>query len=274
MLIKGNLVWCKACIQGLLLGLIVTPMIAMADNIGYYDMSDGAGDPSQVQPIIDAGHTPVMMNDLTTADLVGIDVLFVQNPSNGSYGAEYLSRLTDINTWVGNGGILVLHDRYVDVAETILPGGAGFNIVRDFTDDADIDVLDNTTLVTNGPGGLIDNTSLDGGNSSSHGFAIVGSLPGNGTFIFSRSNPTEIVTFSYTNGTGAVVYSSIPLDFYLGGSGNNPPRDNMTNIYAPNVLAYGVSLRSAAPIPTVSTWGLLLLVSLLGLFGLNRRKIS
>ncbi len=270
---NGSSMW----LCGLLIGLLSTPMIALADVVGYYDMSAGSGVASQVPPIIAAGHTDVSMNDLTTADLAAIDILFVQNSSNGSYGAEYLSHVADINNWVYSGGILVLHDRFVDDAETILPGGAGFNIIRNFSNSAAIDILDNTTLVTNGPGGILNNTSLDGGNSSSHGFAVIGSLPGNGTFILSRPNPAEIVTFSYPEGAGAVIYSSIPLDFYLRGGGNNPPRDNINNIYAPNILAYAASLIAGVvptPVPTVSTWALILLICLIGMVGLTRRNIS
>ncbi len=60
----------------------------VAANIGYYDMSGGQGNPNQEPPILIAGETPVLLTDLTAADLLGIDVLFVQNPSNSSYGFE------------------------------------------------------------------------------------------------------------------------------------------------------------------------------------------
>jgi hypothetical protein len=213
---------------------------ALAANVGYYDMDEGQGNPEQVAPITAAGHTPVDIVDLSPAELAGIDVLFVQNPDNDAFGAEYLGALADIESAVNSGMRLVIHDRFVTDAESILPAGAGFDIVRDFTDDANIDILDSSTLVTNGPGGVLDDTSLDGGNSSSHGFAVVGTLPAGGAFILTRSDMEEIVTFSYPFGSGAVLYSSIPLDFYLGGSGSNPPRDNFTNIYAVNVIAYAV----------------------------------
>ncbi|MFQ5570129.1 MAG: T9SS type A sorting domain-containing protein [Rhodothermales bacterium] len=216
-------------------------------RIGYYDMSLGAGNPIQVPAITSLGHTPVDMTDLSTTDFdnADIDVLVVQNPSNGGYGAEYTSRLADIEAWVAAGGVLIMHDRRVTEAATMLPGGSGFSLFRDFSDDADIDVRDNSTLVTNGPAGVIDNTSLDGGTSSTHGFAVVGTLPGSGVFILSRSDPDEIVTFAYLFGSGCVIYSSIPLDFYLAGFGPNPPRDNFTLIYTPNVIAYAVSKTAA-----------------------------
>ncbi|MBI5380157.1 MAG: hypothetical protein HZA23_08430, partial [Nitrospirae bacterium] len=65
-------------------------------------------------------------------------------------------------------------------------------------------------------------------------------------------------------GAGCVVYSTIPLDYYLAGAGPNPPRDNFNNIYAPNVVAYAASSQCAAaagpppcaltaPVPTAPT---------------------
>ena len=208
-----------------------------AANVGYYDMSSGQGVSSQAASITAAGHTPVNIVDLSPAELSGIQVLMVQNPSNGGFGVEYLSALPDIEAAVTAGMRLVIHDRTVTNAHTILPGGAGFSILRDFTDDANIDVLDDSTLVTDGPGGVINDTTLDGGTSSSHGFAVVGTLPVGGAFILSRTNPEEIVTFSYPSGAGAVLYSSIPLDFYLTGSSTVALG---MQAYATNVVAYAV----------------------------------
>src|SRR5262245_3815088 len=145
--------------------------------VGYYDTFLGAGDPKQAVPITTAGHTAVKLNDLTVADLAGIDVLFVQNQDNFAYGAEFLSRLPSVWAAVNAGATLVLHDRFVDLAETVLPGGAGFNIVRSFADPSNINILDPTTVLTNGPGGVVTNTNLDGARFSSHGWAVASSLP-------------------------------------------------------------------------------------------------
>jgi subtilisin family serine protease len=208
--------------------------------VGYYDMI-GQGKASQEPPILTAGGTPVLLEDLTPADLAGLDVLFVQNASNYSFGTEYLSRLSSIQSAVENGMNLIIHDRRVDDAETILPGGANFEIIRDFYDDRNIDILDDTTLVTNGPGGVLNDDSLDGGSSSSHGFSVAGSLPEDAAMILSRTDPEEIVTMCYEFGAGSVTYSTIPLDFYLAGNGYDPVRSNMAQVYAPNVVAYGAA---------------------------------
>ena len=216
--------------------------------VGYYDM-EGQGKPSQEAPILAAGGSPVRLDDLTPADLAGLDVLFVQNGSNGDYGSEYLSRLGSIQSAVENGLDLIIHDRAVDSAETILPGGASFQIVRDFNDDANIEILDDTTLVTNGPGGVLNDGSLDNGTSSSHGFSVAGSLPDEAAMILSRTDPEQIVTMCYGFGTGSVTYSTIPLDYYLDGMGPEPVQSNMAQVYAPNVVAYGSSGACANCIP-------------------------
>src|SRR5262249_47357125 len=150
------------------------------------------------------------------------DVLDVQNPDNGGYGSDYTSHFTDIQNAVAGGMVLVIHDRHLEGAGSILPGGGAFDIIRDLPHRANIDGLHDTTLVTHGPGGTVDNTTLDGGNSSSHGYAIAGTLPGNSDLILSQTDPTHIVTFAYGYGAGTVIYSSIPLDFYLDNPGVRP----------------------------------------------------
>jgi hypothetical protein len=91
--------------------------------------------------------------------------------------------------------------------------------------------------VTNGPGGIIDNSSLDGGNSSYHGYAVANSLPNGAQAILSTGNASQVVTYSYPYGSGLVIYSTIPLDYYLAGSGPTQVNTNMKS-YAANVLAY------------------------------------
>lgn len=244
----------------LLLGATTLATPVFGANVGYYDVTSGEGSPNQVAPITAVGHNPVQVFDLSPAELSSIDVLMVQNSNNSGYAAEFLGAIADIEAAVSAGLSLVVHDRYVTEAETVLPGGGSFDIIRDFSDDANIQILDNSTLVTNGPAGVIDDTTLDGGNSSSHGYAVAGTLPADAVFILSRSASDEIVDFCYQYGSGFVYFSSVPLDFYLGGAGNNPPADAFREIYAPNVVANAVAKVSTfVPIPVMNGIGLLLL---------------
>jgi hypothetical protein len=208
-------------------------------KIGYYDLGRNQGSGAQRGVIQTAGFEAINIGDLNQADLSQVDVLMVQNPDNGGYSQVFLNNLPKIHQFVADGGTLLFHDRHVDSAESILPGSPG-DIVRDFSDDVNIDIVDATTLVTDGPGGVLNNASLDGGNSSSHGYINAVTIPAGARGILSTGNPSHLVTYSYAFGQGHVVYSTIPLDFYLGGCCG--VAGNMTN-YAANVLAYANDLR-------------------------------
>ena len=208
--------------------------------VGYYDLGAAQGAYPQLAPIQAAGHTGVSLFDVTAADLHGIDVLFAQNPSDSGYAEEYTNNLDAIRQAVMGGMTLVFHDRAVtNHTASLLPGGAGIVFTRDTISPAanNINIATSGTLVTDGPGGVLDNSSLDGGGSSSHGYADESSLPAGAVNILSRPTSTEAVTFAYPYGAGWVVYSSIPLDFFLDG-GATAFRDS----YAPNVVDYGCQL--------------------------------
>lgn len=207
--------------------------------VGYYDLTLNQGSSNQVKPITTAGLQAVNVGDLNTADLSQFGVLFFQNPDNGGFSSIFINNLPKIRNFISAGGVFILHDRNVSSASSVLPGTPG-TIVRDFSDPANINIVDNTTLVTNGPGGIITNTSLDGGNFSSHGWILASSAPAGARGILSTGDPTHWVLYSYPFGQGTVIYSTIPLDFYLGGAGGI--FQNMQN-YAANVVAYGNSLR-------------------------------
>lgn len=208
--------------------------ITAGGRIGYYDLSAGRGSFNQVQAITTAGLQAIDVGDLNTADLNQFDVLLVQNPDNGGYTGVYRNNVARINQWIADGGTLIFHDRHVTTAATILPGAPG-TIVRDFADDRNIDIVDDTTLVTHGPGGTITNASLDNGNSSSHGWIDAATIPAGARGILGRTNPAHLVTYTYPFGLGHVIYSTIPLDFYLG---SNVGLNGQMQNYAANVVAF------------------------------------
>jgi len=171
---------------------------------------------------------------VTTPDaaaLTGLAALSVTNCSNGGYSATYTNNLAAIANAVNGGMRLIVHDRYVSGAASILPGGAGLNAVRDFTDSANIDIPAGSPILS-GPGGSLTNTSLDNGTSSSHGFVTTASLPAGGLVIATTGDTTHGVTVAYGYGAGSVTYSTIPLDYYFAGSNPAAFRD----IYAPNII--------------------------------------
>ena len=214
------------------------------------------------------GHTASVLGGLTAGDLAGLDVLWVLNSSNFSHPSVLTANSAAVASFVAGGGVFMYHDRRVTGAETVLPGGGAFTITRAFgAGSTDIDVLDSSTLVTNGPGGLINDSTLDGGDSSNHGFSVSGSLPGGSTQILSRPIATEIVDFRYSFGSGEVYYSTIPLDFYLS---RFTPQPNFAGIYAPNVVAYAADLAMSNTVPeptSFAVFGLGFLVA-----GARRRR--
>src|SRR6266536_3750446 len=90
--------------------------------------------------------------------------------------------------------------------------------------------------------------SLDGGNSSSHGYVVAASVPAGAVRILSRTNPAEYVLYAYPYGRGWVVYSTMPLDFYL--TSTSTVGLNFRNVYAPNVIAYARELRQRPRVAT------------------------
>jgi hypothetical protein len=207
------------------------PAQAQAITFGYF-LNEAGGSP--VTAITTIGGAAVNVTDL--GNLAGINVLWILNGSNNDYGLIGLSTAS-IAAFVQAGGVLAFHDRRVVEAASVLPGGGGTTFTHSF--GTDIDVVNASTLVTGGPGGVIDNTTLDGGNFSNHGFAT--SLPAGAQAIFNNGTSGEIVDFFYPFGLGTVYYSTIPLDFYLDGP------SAFATIYAVNEAAFQASLAGAAP---------------------------
>lgn len=276
------------------------PAGAAAVNVGYYDTGQQQGRSEQVPPIVTAGGNPIQVLAPNAAELANLDVLFVQNPSNSGIGPEWLASFPDVAAWVAAGGVLIFHDRWVgDYLENVdatvigdyIPGAAGITAYRDFEFDRDIDILDPNTTVTDGPGGVLDNESLDNGSSSSHGYVVRSSLPAGAVNPLARGDgvggggiagvqvdsrgltpvrapapaaatrlggtlgigtgglidsvrPDEVVTTCFPVGTGDVIYSTIPLDYYLNiyydEVGGEFAFNDMAEIYAPNVVAWGM----------------------------------
>ena len=181
-------------------------------TVGYYDMSLGQGGSYQVNELTGNGHTAVNITVPNAAQLANIDTLYVTNPSNTNFGTEFLANQTAIANAVSGGMNLVIFDRAVTGANTLLPGGGSISVVRNTASGAtDINIAAGAPAAF--AAGLT-NASLDGGNLSSHGYVTLASLPAGAVPLLTRANSSQIVAFTYPFGSGTVFYSTIPLDFY------------------------------------------------------------
>lgn len=211
--------------------------------VGYYDMSQGQGGAYQTDEVTGSGHAAVNATDLTPFTLSSIDTLYVTNPDNLGFGAGYTSALPDIDAAVQSGMNLMIFDRAVTDAQTILPGGSAITVVRDMTNDRTVDVAAGApSWFTNGPNGTIDHTTFDDGTSSSHGYVALGTLPPGAVPLLTNGNPDQVVAFVYPHGDGMVFYSTIPLDYYSATEQTNITPAEITTLFG-NVQ-YGFELLS------------------------------
>jgi len=215
----------------------------ISNKVGYYSMLAGQGVGAQIDEITIAGYTPVNITVPNASQITGLAALYVNNENNNGFGGEFLANLTSVWNAVADGMTLIIHDRAVTNATSILPGiGSQFTILRDFSDSASANLnADAGSKIATGPGGTINDASLDGGNATSHGYIAVNSLPDSAEIFLNRDlNSERAITIGYEYGDGYVIYSTIPLDFYTGSNFFGFGITNAeANTYAANVIAFG-----------------------------------
>src|SRR5207253_1494526 len=149
----------------------------LAALVGFVDDRTGlAGDATYITA---AGQIPMQLTDadMVPATLDTLDVL-VLGLANGTRNAGLMANINNIFNWVNAGGNLIIHDSNpgANATQLVAPGLGGSTFVGLLT-SANMDVLDATSPIINGPFGVIDNNSLDGGTSSTHGYVIASTLP-------------------------------------------------------------------------------------------------
>ncbi|MBL4672768.1 MAG: carboxypeptidase regulatory-like domain-containing protein, partial [Arenicella sp.] len=215
--------------------IILREQVARSGSVGYYSLTSNQGVSAQIEPIVAAGLDPVLLTNLATDDLDQLSILFIQNPSNSaSYSSTYTSNLARIFSFIETGGVVVFHDRAVSSnTSSVMPGDPA-TFVRS--------VVGGTTIITsdeaflNGPGGVLNASVVSDNSFGSHGYAQQSSLPVGTIGLLSQSDTTRWHTFAIPHGAGYMVYSALPLDFYL--TRTEPVR----SIYAPNILSYAAQL--------------------------------
>jgi len=213
---------------------------------------------------------------LPATDLSGFDVVVLAGDQGDAFYSTIASNLSQIASFVANGGVyLVHHARSSGVPPgDILPSGGG--IAWTVYYGTDINILNPASGLITGPGGTITDTNLDGGNYSLHGWADPTSLPAGADAIlgtpvgtpdalamrsasahgmtsagpFASIGPRPkarggvigpgVVVFRYEYGSGDVLVSTIPVEYYDAGHHGDQP--NIGSIYHYNEFAYAMSL--------------------------------
>ena len=219
---------------------------AYKQKIGYAGSGDGTG------MITELGHTAEAYN---ANNLSTYDVIAYYNINNSGYHSSPFS--TAFTSWVNDGGVFVMYDRRVNdsTLDTNLPGHNGnVTTTRNFTGQRDYNIVDESTsnLLKYGPGGIhIDGNSnythagnnhlgefhIGGGSSTNHGY--MSNLDSDVLGLATTDNSSHYVDAVWEYGSGAVYYSTTPLDAYIGsGFAENDAWD----AYALNSLHYATSM--------------------------------
>ncbi|MBF0156389.1 MAG: putative Ig domain-containing protein [Magnetococcales bacterium] len=217
-------------------GLLVNRPPEVVRKVGYYFMDWGGGASWQANSINSSGMSPVFISDPNSAALQSVDVLHVDRAYGDTF--EYLSRLGDIGIRVRDGGMsLIVHDRSLN-PNLFLPGGLSLTTVYSFGSDITVLLNDSPTYrLTNGPAGVVSNTSMDNGGWSYHGY-ITSGLPAGAVPVLGTGVSGQIVSFYYKYGSGYVYYSTVPLDYYESSYPGYPYGLNKSigNTYIANVI--------------------------------------
>lgn len=210
-------------------------------KVGYWDISSNSSATYLVDELTENGFDAVALTGFTLAQLQGLDALYLVNPENSYIGLSS-QEVSDLTTAVENGLDLVFFDRNVSQAAQVLPGATDVSFTR-FGDanDSQIDVYPGAPTSFTSAFGLIDDSVLDGGDSSNHGFASLGTLPNGAVPLLTDGNNDHITAFSYQHGQGTVFYSTIPADYYSASAYSSITPDEITTLVG-NAISHTANL--------------------------------
>ncbi len=191
--------------------------------------------------------------DYNASNLSNYDVVWYLNQSNGGFSNSPLS--STLTNWVDAGGVLIMHDRYVNDSQldSNLPGHNGnVTTTRSYggNDSSSYQIVDETTsnLLKYGPGGImVDDTStfgsdtagdhsgntwqgtfnIGGGNATNHGYMtnldsdVLGLATNNTTTRYVDAVWEYGSGYSQINGTSGSesIYGTADDDVIYGGQG-------------------------------------------------------
>ncbi len=152
--------------------------------------------------------------------------------------------IAKIESFVNAGGIYIAN--YAAASSSLpytfdlLPGTPGVGFFTSLS-GSDINILDPASRLLTGPGGTLTNTTMDGGNSSFHGYTTANLLPAGAHTLLSTGVSTQIVALDYPLGQGHVLVQGTPVEYYNAG-----PHE-IGAVFHPNWFNYGASFLAAEP---------------------------
>jgi hypothetical protein len=167
-----------------------------------------------------------------------------------------MSNYGHVLNYVNGGGSLIIHDSNPEgnVSQDIVPDLDSSTFVN--VGSAQMDVLNPGSPIIDGPFGTVTDTTLDGGGASTHGYVEAATLPGSVDQVMSTGGiSTRVAVLSYTYGSGYVIYTTIPAEFYANGFGPDPFKSNLVNIYLRNELVAALDANQPAPSTAISVTG-------------------
>jgi hypothetical protein len=170
-------------------------------NVGVWNQSGAAS--NYTSAITAAGLTPTAFSGFSQSELDKIDGLLLER-----WGDLSASEAQLLTGWVAEGNVLVFHDWFPNNADRNLPGLANAHfetydngVITGLTGPmAQMNFVNDAGQVANGPGGVLTDASLDGGNYSNHGAVHVNTLPAEARAIITRDDPNEATLIGVNHG--------------------------------------------------------------------------
>ena len=178
--------------------------------------------------------TTILSSTLSTVNFSNFDLVVLAGDQSTTTYTNVQTNMARIESWVAAGGVWIANDAATSIpfpySYDVMPGAPGVTVTG--IGGADINVLAPASGLITGPGGVITNTTLDGGNYSDHGYTT-STLPAGAVADLSTATATQIVAFDYAYGLGHAIIHTVPVEYY-GGTGN-------FGIFHKNLFNFGAS---------------------------------
>jgi hypothetical protein len=246
-----------------------------ANTNAVLNIIDGSSMDTATAALVNDGHTfQVMDAGIDAGTLATVDVLYLNLGNTASISVLSSAEAGAIATWVDAGGTLIVQSDVAlwGVSYGNLTSLFGVQYLNEFLSIGTVSVTNPYPRITNGTYGTVSTVatgatgSIDPGASS--GLSIIDNSAG--SFLYVLAPDTGFA------GAGTAIFLT-DINSFDGPSNSNGliEEDDETlwrNMFSLAGSAPPPVTGPATPVPTMSVWGLGMLISLMGLIGFNRRR--